>query len=90
MLDDDYTYTPSGDGESRFYSGPVFDLQVETAESFVTSSGIAHNCRHWGAVESLPCPHGCRPGRMLSHEAGQQVLTEARKIGGEVVFTVRP
>jgi len=28
----------------------VFDLQVEDDESFVTSSGIAHNCRVYGVV----------------------------------------
>ena len=47
-------------------------------------------CRQWGAVESMPCPHGCRPGRMLSHEEGQRLLDSVREIGGEVVFTVRP
>lgn len=40
-------------------------------------------CRLWGAVESLPCVHGCRPaGGLLSHEEGFLLLWEAMDIGG--------
>ncbi|MGE3271319.1 MAG: hypothetical protein AB7P40_21400 [Chloroflexota bacterium] len=38
------------------YRGPVIDLQVEGVESFVTSSGIAHNCRVHHALELPPDP----------------------------------
>lgn len=31
-------------------------------------------CRLWGAVESLPCPHGCEVTPGLLMDAGAQVL----------------
>lgn len=34
-------------------------------------------CRLWGAVESLRCPHGCEPERMLTDEEGFALLARA-------------
>jgi hypothetical protein len=31
-------------------------------------------CRLWGAVESMPCPYGCRPVVVLSDERGHGLL----------------
>lgn len=40
-------------------------------------------CRLWGAIESLPCPFGCRPvGGPLSDQEGIQLLVEAFQAGG--------
>ncbi|MFG2076889.1 YkgJ family cysteine cluster protein [Nonomuraea maritima] len=92
MYDDAFVYTPAtgASGEEQYrspevrrdYQGPVFDLQVEDAESFVTSSGIAHNCRLWGAVDAMACEHGCRPeGGLLSDQEGALLLQESLTIG---------
>jgi hypothetical protein len=49
MYDDHNIYTPLNDIEfNSNYNGPVYDLQIEDAESFVTTSGIVHNCRIYG------------------------------------------
>lgn len=37
-------------------------------------------CRLWGVVESMPCPHGCRPDRTLSDEEAFDLLNAARKV----------
>lgn len=81
MVDDRYVYTPVAGADQyqerpgpRHYEGPVIDLQVDGSECFVTSSGIAHNCRLWGAVESMPCPHGCEVTPGLLMDAGAQSL----------------
>jgi hypothetical protein len=92
MFDENLVYTPvagvrggsqyrrQGDA-SRFYQGPVIDIQVEEAESFVTSSGIAHNCRLWGAVESMPCPWGCQPeGGLLPDAEGRRLIQAAAEL----------
>lgn len=48
-VDDCYLYTPVKENLSdRYYNGPVFDIEVENAESFITIAGIAHNCRLYG------------------------------------------
>lgn len=38
-------------------------------------------CRLWGAVESMPCPWGCKPSRMLPHLEGFRFLTMAERAG---------
>ncbi len=40
-------------------------------------------CRLWGAVEGMPCPHGCEPagGRMTDAAAGELVLELDRATG---------
>jgi hypothetical protein len=73
MHDDQFVYTPAvGQGGQyrrgidviqKHYEGPVFDLQVEDAESFVTSSGVAHNCRL--SPRSRPCSASPAPARGL-------------------------
>lgn len=40
-------------------------------------------CRLWGIVESLPCPYGCKPERVLTREEGFRLIAEADLIGGE-------
>ena len=39
-------------------------------------------CRLWGVVETMRCPHGCVPDKMLTKEEGYQFLGEAGRIGG--------
>ena len=48
MYDDSYVYNPLYDIDKEMYFGPVIDIQVEDVESFITPSGIAHNCRLYG------------------------------------------
>ncbi len=41
-------------------------------------------CRLWGAVESMPCPHGCEVTPGLLMDAGAQALIRrSLKVGGE-------
>lgn len=38
-------------------------------------------CRLWGVVESMPCPHGCRPeGGLIPDEQGGALLRAAAAI----------
>lgn len=37
-------------------------------------------CRLWGVVETMRCPHGCQPSRMLTKEEGFRFLEEIGKI----------
>lgn len=37
-------------------------------------------CRLWGSVESLRCPHGCKPAAYLSKEDGFEFLAGAEEI----------
>lgn len=40
-------------------------------------------CRLWGAVASLPCPHGCTPdGGLLSDADGLDLLAASLQAGG--------
>lgn len=40
-------------------------------------------CRLWGVVESMPCPHGCRPeGGLMSDVEGFEIMALVREIGG--------
>ena len=48
MADKEYIYVPLDDVEKREYCGPLIDIQVKDSESFITTSGIAHNCRLYG------------------------------------------
>lgn len=41
-------YSPVHEIERKSYVGPVIDIEVEGAESFITPSGIVHNCRLYG------------------------------------------
>jgi hypothetical protein len=41
-------------------------------------------CRLWGLVETMPCPHGCRPeGGLLSAEDGFRLLGLTMEVGGQ-------
>jgi hypothetical protein len=40
-------------------------------------------CRLWGAVESMPCPQGCRPERMLSDREGLEIMVAAMRLAGD-------
>lgn len=50
--EDQYSFYPVSKCETVNFPEPVtvFDLQVEDDESFVTSSGIVHNCRMYGVI----------------------------------------
>jgi hypothetical protein len=39
-------------------------------------------CRLWGATEYLPCPHGCRPERVLSRAEAVRILRDVAAVGG--------
>jgi len=41
-------------------------------------------CRLFGAVVNLRCPHGCRPGKLLSVEEAMEIMEEYRKLIMEV------
>lgn len=47
-------------------------------------------CRIWGAVESMPCHHGCQPvgGRYLSDAEAYELLSRAFEMPEEQVRTV--
>jgi hypothetical protein len=40
-------------------------------------------CRLWGAVPSMPCPHGCEPEWELSDADGYVLMAEASRISGD-------
>ena len=37
-------------------------------------------CRLYGVVESMPCPHGCVPERVLTDEEGFKIFDEIRAL----------
>lgn len=37
------------------------------------------SCRLWGVVESMECPWGCRPEKMLTFEEGHEILRRVRE-----------
>src|SRR5215469_7714608 len=37
-------------------------------------------CRLWGATESLPCPHGCRPEKMLTNDEASALIRLAEEL----------
>jgi hypothetical protein len=40
-------------------------------------------CRLWGVVESMPCPHGCKPERVLGDREGIGLVVEAMVLAGD-------
>lgn len=51
VKNDDYIYAPLGKVDvNENYEGPVFDIMVDDTESFITSSGIVHNCRMYSQI----------------------------------------
>jgi Fe-S-cluster containining protein len=40
-------------------------------------------CRLWGVIESMPCPHGCTPERVLSDAEGFRLMGEAMDLAGD-------
>ena len=48
IKDEKFYYVPIKEIIEKEYNGPVIDIQVEKVESFVTTTGIAHNCRVYG------------------------------------------
>ncbi len=42
-------------------------------------------CRLFGAVEDLPCPHGCRPIGLMSRQQAHKILTSVYE-GGVNIF----
>lgn len=39
-------------------------------------------CRLWGVAESLPCPHGCQPGRILPDDEAFTLIRRSVQAGG--------
>lgn len=83
MFDEMHVYSPVKEVSSKAYNGPVIDLQIENAESFVTSSGIAHNCRLWGVLPAMTCPHGCEPERWLTPNDFIRFFAKVKKLVGD-------
>lgn len=48
MSDKEYIYIPLDVINTRKYHGPLIDIEVQNSESFITSSGVVHNCRIYG------------------------------------------
>lgn len=48
IFNDNYTLIPMNKKNVKEYQGPVIDIQVKDSETFITSSGIVHNCRIYG------------------------------------------
>jgi uncharacterized protein len=42
-------------------------------------------CRLWGLVESMLCPWGCRPARVLTDREGAVIIERVMRIGNEEV-----
>jgi len=49
-------------------------------------------CRLWGVEETMLCPWGCKPSRVLTFEEGHHFLSLVNKITGRkpIVTTVEP
>ena len=43
-------------------------------------------CRLWGATESMPCEHGCKPTRYLNDVEQYKLLLQTFRIGGHQRF----
>jgi Fe-S-cluster containining protein len=43
-------------------------------------------CRAWGAVQSLPCPHGCRPPIMRSDAEMAEIFMDMWELEGAATF----
>lgn len=41
-------------------------------------------CRLWGVVESMPCPHGCKPERVLTDEEGFGLVAATMELDGDI------
>ena len=44
-------------------------------------------CRIYGASKAIPCPHGCRPSKMLSPRQARKLMARVRALGGPEVST---
>jgi Fe-S-cluster containining protein len=49
-------------------------------------------CRLWAVEESMLCPWGCIPDRVLTYEQGHQFLTKINKVAGRkpMISTASP
>lgn len=41
-------------------------------------------CHMWGLTESMPCPEGCIPSRVLPDKEAHLIMTEIAYLGGEL------
>lgn len=46
-------------------------------------------CRLWGMTETMRCPYGCQPSRVLTEAEGYEFLERSREIGGSEESPVR-
>lgn len=83
MYDDEYVYLGLQSNTPDRYEGPVIDIQVEGDESFVTSSGVVHNCRLYGVVENMRCPYGCEAERILTEKEARAIMDDISRFFGE-------
>jgi uncharacterized protein len=42
-------------------------------------------CRLFGVVETMRCPHGCKPDRWLTHEQGHELLRQVHRLSPPLV-----
>lgn len=49
-------------------------------------------CRIWGVEETMPCPFGCEPSRVLSKAEGHRILNLVDKASGRkgILLTIEP
>ena len=47
-------------------------------------------CRLWGAVETMRCPYGCAPERLLTQEEAAQLIEELLTLAGHATRSVWP
>lgn len=47
-------------------------------------------CRLWGVVETMPCPYGCEPERMLTQEQAAALIDELLELSAHRVRSVWP
>ena len=45
-------------------------------------------CRLWGAVETMRCPWGCKPERLLADAEARALLEEVKALDGRVESTL--
>lgn len=64
-------YTPKGTPDLVC---PMLDRKTNRCSVYAIRPVI---CRLWGALPSMPCPHGCQPERMLDESEGHVYLFQA-------------
>lgn len=68
LITPEYAYLPIKKIEKKSYSGPVYNLEVETENAYVTENAILHNCGDfgiWVAIKNALVELGVKPQNIL-------------------------